>query len=72
MSDPAEIARRLTKAQSKALKLERGTVSVCRRLREKGLAAAVIGTGMAWDSRIIASPLGLAVRAELEKMEGHR
>jgi len=58
----AEIAGRLSKAQREALIHCQGSVAVCRRLREKGLATTVAGTGMAWDAYPTLSPLGAAVR----------
>lgn len=66
----AEVAIRMSGSQQQALRLERGSAGVCRRLREKGLATTVIGTGMAWDARVILSPLGLAVKDHLERT-GH-
>lgn len=67
MTQAQEIAKGLTEAQKWAVLHERGSTGVCRKIREKGLASTVIGTGMAWDARIILTPLGLEVRAILQE-----
>lgn len=65
----AEIADNLSEAQRRAVIHGHGTLAVCRRLREKGLAERVEGTGMAWSAFPIFSPLGMQVRAHLKEQE---
>lgn len=65
MTDIAELARRLTKAQREAIVTGQGSVGVCRALREKGIAERVEGTGMNWSAFPIFSSLGHALRAYL-------
>jgi hypothetical protein len=75
MSDTAKIARGLTKAQRRALidaeVVGRGDVLVwaAHRATMKGLRKRGLCSGVDWRSCAILTPLGLAVRAHLEKSD---